>query len=217
LARYDIGVLTNCRKDIDELCAEAKTKLRGNAQVRAGGGVGSMQAAGGWCWCWALRGTLFFTHVNPFQSSPLVQTATSQACNTGQDHVEKVQIFQMEFCRETLQSVKFVSFSYKMSKLHLLMIVLLCLHALSYGPAPPISPSMCHPCHLFRHPCHQVLKCLVDKFKDTSDACQNEMSRAVRFALWDYGEGAPLTAVCDADIPAVCPKVRREGSRGSLP
>jgi hypothetical protein len=61
----------------------------------------------------------------------------------------------------------------------------------------------------------QVLKCLVEKFKDASDACQNEMSRAVRFALWDYGEGAPLTAVCDADIPAVCPKVRRRSSSSS--
>jgi hypothetical protein len=52
-----------------------------------------------------------------------------------------------------------------------------------------------------------VLKCLVEKFSDTQDNCQNEMSRAVRFALWDYSEDAPLTAVCDADVKNVCPKV----------
>lgn len=34
-----------------------------------------------------------------------------------------------------------------------------------------------------------VLKCLVDNFSQTADACQSEMSRAVRFALWDYQEG----------------------------
>jgi hypothetical protein len=31
--RYDIGVMTGCREDIDEHCAEEKTKLRGNATV----------------------------------------------------------------------------------------------------------------------------------------------------------------------------------------
>jgi hypothetical protein len=41
-----------------------------------------------------------------------------------------------------------------------------------------------------------------------ADACQSEMSRAVRFALWDYQEGQGLTAVCDADVGTFCPKVR---------
>jgi len=50
-----------------------------------------------------------------------------------------------------------------------------------------------------------VLKCLVEKFTDTTDACQTEMSRAVRFALWDYKSGAGLTAVCDDDVSSVCP------------
>lgn len=31
--RYDIAVLTNCEADVDHYCAEAKTKLRGNATV----------------------------------------------------------------------------------------------------------------------------------------------------------------------------------------
>jgi hypothetical protein len=31
--RYDIGVMTGCRDDIEEYCAEEKTKLRGNATV----------------------------------------------------------------------------------------------------------------------------------------------------------------------------------------
>lgn len=34
------------------------------------------------------------------------------------------------------------------------------------------------------------------------------MSRAVRFALWDYQNGQALTAVCDTDVDAFCPKVR---------
>ena len=54
-----------------------------------------------------------------------------------------------------------------------------------------------------------VLKCLAEKFSDTQENCQNEMSRAVRFALWDYSEEAPLTAVCDADVKSICPKVGR--------
>jgi hypothetical protein len=34
------------------------------------------------------------------------------------------------------------------------------------------------------------------------------MSRAVRFALWDYQTGQALTKECDADVDAFCPKVR---------
>jgi hypothetical protein len=33
------------------------------------------------------------------------------------------------------------------------------------------------------------------------------MSRAVRFALWDYQSGQGLTKECDADVDAFCPKV----------
>lgn len=33
------------------------------------------------------------------------------------------------------------------------------------------------------------------------------MSRAVRFALWDYQQGQGLTAVCDSDVDTFCPKV----------
>lgn len=35
----------------------------------------------------------------------------------------------------------------------------------------------------------EVLKCLVDNFKSVAEACQTEMSRAVRLALWDYKVG----------------------------
>lgn len=51
-----------------------------------------------------------------------------------------------------------------------------------------------------------VLKCLVEHFSLTAEACQTEMSRAVRFALWDYQNGQALTAVCDTDVDTFCPK-----------
>ncbi|KAI8477290.1 MAG: hypothetical protein J3K34DRAFT_398918 [Monoraphidium minutum] len=50
-----------------------------------------------------------------------------------------------------------------------------------------------------------VLKCLVHGFGETSDECQAEMSRLVRFALWDYASGSPLTSVCDGDVDQFCP------------
>lgn len=56
-----------------------------------------------------------------------------------------------------------------------------------------------------------VLKCLVEKYGSTSEPCQLEMSRAVRYALWDFKNSAALTAVCDADVNAFCPKVRLGG------
>lgn len=40
-----------------------------------------------------------------------------------------------------------------------------------------------------------------------AEYCQQEMSRAVRLALWDYKVGAPLTTVCDADVQDKCPAV----------
>ena len=54
-----------------------------------------------------------------------------------------------------------------------------------------------------------VLKCLVDNFRSVSEACQTEMSRAVRIALWDYKPGAGLTLACDSDVTNQCPKVGR--------
>jgi hypothetical protein len=50
------------------------------------------------------------------------------------------------------------------------------------------------------------VRCLA--FCPAADACQAEMSRAVRFALWDYQKDQGLTAVCDKDVEAFCPKVR---------
>ncbi|KAI8475756.1 MAG: hypothetical protein J3K34DRAFT_453290 [Monoraphidium minutum] len=52
----------------------------------------------------------------------------------------------------------------------------------------------------------EVLKCLVNKFESAGEFCQDELSRAVRHALWDYASGSPLTAVCDGDIEAFCPR-----------
>ncbi len=52
-----------------------------------------------------------------------------------------------------------------------------------------------------------VLKCLVENFRMISEACQSEMSRAVRLALWDYKPGAALTGVCDNNVAEYCPRV----------
>lgn len=54
-----------------------------------------------------------------------------------------------------------------------------------------------------------VLKCLVENFRQISEQCQTEMSRAVRLALWDYKAGAALTAACDNDVGKLCPKGSR--------
>eukprot|EP00878_Enallax_costatus_P007022 GHUV01007359.1.p1 GENE.GHUV01007359.1~~GHUV01007359.1.p1 ORF type:complete len:595 (+),score=136.49 GHUV01007359.1:1595-3379(+) len=59
-----------------------------------------------------------------------------------------------------------------------------------------------------------VLKCLVENFAKTSDNCQNEMSRAVRFALWSYQKGQALTSVCDDDVNTFCPKGAKARSGG---
>lgn len=60
-----------------------------------------------------------------------------------------------------------------------------------------------------------VLKCLVENFRQISEQCQTEMSRAVRLALWDYKAGAALTATCDSDVEKLCPKGARSKS-GSM-
>ena len=59
-----------------------------------------------------------------------------------------------------------------------------------------------------------VLKCLVENFDGLSEPCQAEMSRAVRFALWDYKPSSGLTAVCDADVVAKCPKSAGKRANG---
>lgn len=59
----------------------------------------------------------------------------------------------------------------------------------------------------------EVLKCLFGGFDAAGEGCQAELSKAARYALWDYASGSPLTAVCDADVEASCPKraARRPG------
>ncbi len=57
-----------------------------------------------------------------------------------------------------------------------------------------------------------VFKCLIQNFKQASDMCQVELSRAVRLSLWDYRAGGALTGVCDADVNSLCSSV--EKSRG---
>lgn len=50
-----------------------------------------------------------------------------------------------------------------------------------------------------------VLKCLVSKNDQIKlEACQTEVSRAVRDGLWHYTNGSPLTAVCDDDVSSHC-------------
>eukprot|EP00195_Chlamydomonas_chlamydogama_P004977 CAMPEP_0202901334 /NCGR_PEP_ID=MMETSP1392-20130828/14194_1 /ASSEMBLY_ACC=CAM_ASM_000868 /TAXON_ID=225041 /ORGANISM="Chlamydomonas chlamydogama, Strain SAG 11-48b" /LENGTH=885 /DNA_ID=CAMNT_0049587883 /DNA_START=46 /DNA_END=2703 /DNA_ORIENTATION=- len=57
-----------------------------------------------------------------------------------------------------------------------------------------------------------VLKCLVENFRQITEQCQTEMSRAVRLALWDYKPGAALTAACDKDVDTNCPRGSRSKS-----
>ncbi len=51
-----------------------------------------------------------------------------------------------------------------------------------------------------------VLKCLVAGLggEQENKACQAEVGRALRMALWQYRQGAALTDVCDADVAAMC-------------
>ncbi|GBF94315.1 hypothetical protein Rsub_06937 [Raphidocelis subcapitata] len=50
------------------------------------------------------------------------------------------------------------------------------------------------------------IKCLLEQFDAASALCQDEMSRMVRYALWDYSANPHLTDVCDADLASLCPK-----------
>jgi Golgi apparatus protein 1 len=56
-----------------------------------------------------------------------------------------------------------------------------------------------------------VLKCLTENFPHLVPTCQDEMSRAVRLALWDYKPGMSFTAACDNDVKIMCPTVRGRG------
>jgi Golgi apparatus protein 1 len=51
-----------------------------------------------------------------------------------------------------------------------------------------------------------VLKCLVAGLGGSGEnkACQAEVGRALRMALWQYRRGAALTEACDADVDALC-------------
>eukprot|EP00242_Pyramimonas_sp_CCMP2087_P000757 CAMPEP_0198232122 /NCGR_PEP_ID=MMETSP1445-20131203/115560_1 /TAXON_ID=36898 /ORGANISM="Pyramimonas sp., Strain CCMP2087" /LENGTH=884 /DNA_ID=CAMNT_0043912773 /DNA_START=630 /DNA_END=3284 /DNA_ORIENTATION=- len=51
-----------------------------------------------------------------------------------------------------------------------------------------------------------VLKCLVEHHNQISDGnCANEVSRAVRMALWQYRKGSAMTAACDEDAASCQP------------
>lgn len=52
----------------------------------------------------------------------------------------------------------------------------------------------------------EVQKCLVQSYGAISEACQTQVSRAVRMALWEYKPGMALTGACDADVASICPK-----------
>lgn len=54
-----------------------------------------------------------------------------------------------------------------------------------------------------------VFKCLIHNYKQVTDVCQTELSRAVRLALWDYRPGGALTGVCDADVGTMCKAVEK--------
>lgn len=60
-------------------------------------------------------------------------------------------------------------------------------------------------------------QCHTAQHSRTSYLCpgpQVELSRAVRFALWDYKPEAALTAVCDADVQKHCPKGGKARNKG---
>ena len=62
-----------------------------------------------------------------------------------------------------------------------------------------------------------VLKCLANNMSSMSDrACQNEIGRALRMALWQYRSGAALTDVCDADVEQFCSVEQQKKSIGSV-
>lgn len=62
-----------------------------------------------------------------------------------------------------------------------------------------------------------VLKCLAASMPSMSNkACQGEVGRALRMALWQYRPAAALTDVCDADVVALCPAEGANVAVGSV-
>jgi len=62
-----------------------------------------------------------------------------------------------------------------------------------------------------------VLKCLSKNMNSMSDrACQNEIARALRMALWQYRSGAALTDVCDADAEQFCAVEQQKKAIGAV-
>jgi Golgi apparatus protein 1 len=62
-----------------------------------------------------------------------------------------------------------------------------------------------------------VLKCLAASLPSMSNkACQAEVGRALRMALWQYRPHAALTDVCDADVEAHCPAEGANVAVGSV-
>lgn len=46
--------------------------------------------------------------------------------------------------------------------------------------------------------------CLPPSCRPPAGACQTELSRGVRLALWGFKPGQPLTKACDADVQVCC-------------
>jgi Golgi apparatus protein 1 len=62
-----------------------------------------------------------------------------------------------------------------------------------------------------------VLKCLAANVPSMANkACQAEVSRALRMALWQYRPNSALTDVCDADIAERCPDEGANVAVGSV-
>ena len=62
-----------------------------------------------------------------------------------------------------------------------------------------------------------VLKCLAASLPSMANkACQAEVGRALRMALWQYRPGAALTDVCDADVASRCPDEHANVAVGSV-
>lgn len=62
-----------------------------------------------------------------------------------------------------------------------------------------------------------VLKCLANALPVMSDAaCQNEIGRALRMALWQYRSGAALTDVCDPDVEQFCATEQQKKAIGAV-
>ena len=62
----------------------------------------------------------------------------------------------------------------------------------------------------------EVLKCLVSVSGEVDKACERELARSVRNALWQYRKGASLTEACDADVGAFCAKASKNVRRGAI-